>query len=335
MNIQFMFENKKGSVVDKYGRSEPMNYIVDEEQFRLETLISHTKYNPSALKSEKEIGTMQVEKEVKCLSAATAAKQLGTHVRTAQKWAKQYETDPDWIFEKRRKTGRLCILHEEHKNAIIECIDGNPSVVLDELMKKLKQTFTELKVSKTTFFDFVKQHCNLSLKKARLQPMGQHVVHHTLPAIYANHSPSTLIRPISLLFPGPASSCPSPLRSLLQASAHLRTSSSGSFLTLKTNDVLAEHGRLRIRRYQKAISAENMQYTLWLHHLLESQAQLTDTSMPDPLDLSPLTKDIIIGKTSLYKASSSDFRSHIQPHSLTTNLSRAAWIRFWKLKNSS
>ena len=38
MNIQFLFENGKGSVVDEYGRSEPMGYIVDEEQFCLETL---------------------------------------------------------------------------------------------------------------------------------------------------------------------------------------------------------------------------------------------------------------------------------------------------------
>jgi transposase len=109
----------------------------------------------------------------KCLSAATAAKQLGIHVRTVQKWAKQYETDPDSIFEKWRKTGRPRILHEEHKNAILECIDDNSSVVLDEVMKKLKQIFTELKVSKTALFDFVKQHCNLSLKKARLQPIGR------------------------------------------------------------------------------------------------------------------------------------------------------------------
>ncbi|RCH83993.1 hypothetical protein CU097_006764 [Rhizopus azygosporus] len=104
------------------------------------------------------------------LSAAAAATQLGIHVRTAQKWAKQYEKDPDSIFEKRRKTGRPRILHDEHKKAILECIDENPSIVLDEVMKKLKQMFTELKVSKTTLFDFVKQHCNLSLKKARLQP---------------------------------------------------------------------------------------------------------------------------------------------------------------------
>ncbi|CEJ05593.1 hypothetical protein RMCBS344292_19531 [Rhizopus microsporus] len=205
MNIQFLFENGKGSVVDEYGRPEPMDYIVDEEQFRLEILSSHTQYLfQLPLESEKRINAMQVEKEAKpngdvimretsvkrnytrysdqdkvrffkllferCLSAAAAATQLGIHVRTAQKWAKQYEKDPDSIFEKRRKTGRPRILHDEHKKAILKCIDENPSIVLDEVMKKLKQMFTELKVSKTTLFDFVKQHCNLSLKKARLQP---------------------------------------------------------------------------------------------------------------------------------------------------------------------
>ncbi|CEI91414.1 hypothetical protein G6F70_002992 [Rhizopus microsporus] len=109
----------------------------------------------------------------KCLSAAAAAKQLGVHIRTAQKRAVQYEKDPDSIFEKRRKTGRPRILHEKHKSAILEYINENPSVVLGDVMKKLKQVFTELKVSKTTLFDFVKEHCNLSFKKARLQPIDR------------------------------------------------------------------------------------------------------------------------------------------------------------------
>ncbi|OAD74144.1 Homeodomain-like DNA binding domain-containing transcription factor [Phycomyces blakesleeanus NRRL 1555(-)] len=196
MNIQFLFENGKCSVVDEYDRSEPMDYIVHEEQFRLETLSSHTQYlSQLPLESEKRIDAMQVEKEAKpngdvtmreasvkqnytrysdqdkrCLSAAAAATQLGIHVHTAQKWAKQYEKGSDSIFEKQKKTDRPRILHDEHKKAILECIDENPSIVLDEVMKKLKQMFTELKVSKTTLFDFVKQYCNLSLKKARLQP---------------------------------------------------------------------------------------------------------------------------------------------------------------------
>ncbi|CEG82099.1 hypothetical protein RMATCC62417_16221 [Rhizopus microsporus] len=120
MNIQFLFENGKGSVVDKYGRPEQMDYIADEEQFRLETLSSHTQ--PLAqlpLGSEKEFEAIQMEKEAKlssgvivretsekrnyshysdqdkvrffklsferCLSAAAAEKQLGIHVRTGQK----------------------------------------------------------------------------------------------------------------------------------------------------------------------------------------------------------------------------------------------------------
>ncbi|KAG1452272.1 hypothetical protein G6F55_008764 [Rhizopus delemar] len=208
MNIQFLFENGQGSVVDEYGRPEPMDYIVDEEQFRLETLSSHTQYLAQMpQESERETEAMQMDIRIKhssdvimretsvkrnytrysdqdkvrffklmfekCLSAAATATQLGIHVRTGQKWAKQYEKDPGSIFEKRRKTGRPRILHEEHKNTILECIDENLSVVLDEIMKKLKQIFTELKVSKSTLFDFVKKHCNLSLKKARLQPIDR------------------------------------------------------------------------------------------------------------------------------------------------------------------
>ncbi|KAG1151437.1 hypothetical protein G6F37_001754 [Rhizopus arrhizus] len=120
MNIQFLYENGKGSVVDEYDRPEPMDYIVDEEQFRLETLSSHIQYLAQLpLESEKELEAMQMEKEAKpssdvimretpvkrnytrysdqdkvrffkllferCLSVAAAAKRLGVHVRTAQK----------------------------------------------------------------------------------------------------------------------------------------------------------------------------------------------------------------------------------------------------------
>ena len=33
MNIQFLYEHRKGSVVNEYGRPESMDYIVDEEWF--------------------------------------------------------------------------------------------------------------------------------------------------------------------------------------------------------------------------------------------------------------------------------------------------------------
>jgi transposase len=47
----------------------------------------------------------------RCLSAAAAANRLGIHVRVAQKWAEQYERNPDNTFEKQRKTGRPRILN--------------------------------------------------------------------------------------------------------------------------------------------------------------------------------------------------------------------------------
>lgn len=49
--------------------------------------------------------------------------QLGIHVRTSQRCAKQYERKLDSIFERPRKTDRSRILKEEHKKVILERID--------------------------------------------------------------------------------------------------------------------------------------------------------------------------------------------------------------------
>ncbi|CEI95444.1 hypothetical protein RMCBS344292_09630 [Rhizopus microsporus] len=79
----------------------------------------------------------------KCLSAAAVAKQLDIYVHTAQKWAKQYEKNPDSIFEKRRKTGHPRVLHDGHKSIILECIEENPSIALDELIEKTLQLVSQ------------------------------------------------------------------------------------------------------------------------------------------------------------------------------------------------
>ncbi|KAG1167199.1 hypothetical protein G6F71_009584 [Rhizopus microsporus] len=107
------------------------------------------------------------------MSASAAAKQLGIHVRTAQRWAQMYKTDPDSIFIKHKKTGRPRILHEEHKQVILEYIDENPSAVLEQVMERLLQKFQDLKVSKSTVYNFVRTECNLSLKKAQFQPVDR------------------------------------------------------------------------------------------------------------------------------------------------------------------
>ncbi|KAG1466321.1 hypothetical protein G6F46_002024 [Rhizopus delemar] len=46
----------------------------------------------------------------KCLNASAAARQLGIHIRAAQRWVKRYYEDPESIFEKKKKPGRRRIL---------------------------------------------------------------------------------------------------------------------------------------------------------------------------------------------------------------------------------
>ncbi|KAL1931091.1 hypothetical protein VTP01DRAFT_10228 [Rhizomucor pusillus] len=207
MSIQIFYEDGQGNAVDEHGRPEPMDYVIDEEQHALETLSSYTQYlrnlpcesdhGSDAMQTEvakKDVDVRMRETSVKraytlytdqdkvrffkllfekYLSASAAAKQLGIHVRTAQRWAKQYEKDPDSIFEKRKKNGRPRILSEEHKKVILGYIVENPSAILEQLMERLLQRFEGLKVSKSTVYDFVRTQCNLSRKKARFQPVDR------------------------------------------------------------------------------------------------------------------------------------------------------------------
>ncbi|KAL1930585.1 hypothetical protein VTP01DRAFT_10747 [Rhizomucor pusillus] len=207
MDNQFFYEDGHGNVVDEYGRPEPMDYLVDEETYALETVSSHTQYlcnMPRA--SKREPVAMQIDEPKdadvrmreatvkrgytlysdqdkvrffklmfeKILNASAAAKQLGIHIRTAQRWATQYEKDPDSIFKKRKKNGRSRILTEEHKKVILEYVDENRSAVLEQLMERLLQKkFEGLKISKSTLYEFVRTQCNLTLKKSRFQPLDR------------------------------------------------------------------------------------------------------------------------------------------------------------------
>ncbi|KAI7860337.1 hypothetical protein BDC45DRAFT_431122, partial [Circinella umbellata] len=42
--VQFFYEDGQGNAVDENGRPEPMDYIVDQRLFALESLTSHTEY---------------------------------------------------------------------------------------------------------------------------------------------------------------------------------------------------------------------------------------------------------------------------------------------------
>ncbi|CEI85914.1 hypothetical protein RMCBS344292_00363 [Rhizopus microsporus] len=176
-----------------------MDYIIDEERYALETVSSHTQYlHNQPQENNFDIGSMTDEdakddvdvcmKEASSkrayalytdqdkakffklmfenvMSASAAAKQLGIHVRTAQRWAQMYKTDPDSIFIKHKKTGRPRILRDEHKQVTLEYIDENPSAVLGQVMERLLQRFQDLKLSKSTIYNFVRTNVTCHLKR--------------------------------------------------------------------------------------------------------------------------------------------------------------------------
>ncbi|KAG0975087.1 hypothetical protein G6F29_011780 [Rhizopus arrhizus] len=153
----FLYEDGHGRIVDENGGPEPMDYIVNQNEFIAETIATHTEKDKDI--RMKEVNTKRDDvrytvqdkarffdlKIEKYMSVSAAAKQLGIHIRTAQRW---------------------CILTEEHKTTVINFIDVNPSATVVEVTEHLSTQFHDLKVSRSTVYNFMKSECNLSLKKA-------------------------------------------------------------------------------------------------------------------------------------------------------------------------
>ncbi|KAG1459902.1 hypothetical protein G6F46_003981 [Rhizopus delemar] len=102
----------------------------------------------------------------KCINAPAAAKQLDIHIRTAQRWIKQYNMRPDSIFDVSKQVGRKCVLNDERKMTVVKFIDANPFAAVVEATENLLNRFNNLKVSCSTVYNFMRSECNLSLKKA-------------------------------------------------------------------------------------------------------------------------------------------------------------------------
>lgn len=88
------------------------------------------------------------------------------HIRTEQRWVKQYSICPDAIFHSCNRVGRKCILTEEHKKTLINFIDANLSASVVEVAEHLLKRFKDLKISRSTVYNFMRSECNFSLKKA-------------------------------------------------------------------------------------------------------------------------------------------------------------------------
>ncbi|KAG0742788.1 hypothetical protein G6F57_004633 [Rhizopus arrhizus] len=119
MNTVFLFDGHT-NVVDENGGPEPMEYIVDKNEFVVETIATHTEYLENVVSSESSACPIRIEKPKdedihmkeasikrdyirynfqdkvrffdlkieKGMSVSAAAKQLGIHIRTTQRWVK-------------------------------------------------------------------------------------------------------------------------------------------------------------------------------------------------------------------------------------------------------
>ncbi|KAG1171493.1 hypothetical protein G6F70_006942 [Rhizopus microsporus] len=113
MRFQIFYKGGHSNTVDEYGRPEPMDYIIHEERYALETVSSHTQYlHNQPQENNFDVGSM-VDEDAK---------------------------------DDHKKTGRPRILHEEHKQVILEYIDENPSAVLKQVMERLLQRLQDPKV---------------------------------------------------------------------------------------------------------------------------------------------------------------------------------------------
>ena len=52
-------------------------------------------------------------------------------------------------YNKTRQTGRPSIFNEEHAEFVLNFVDNNPSIVVEDVMEKLLEEFSDLKISKT------------------------------------------------------------------------------------------------------------------------------------------------------------------------------------------
>lgn len=55
MSTIFLYEDGHGNVVDESGGPEPMDYIVDQNEFIIETIATHTKYLKAAVPNESSL----------------------------------------------------------------------------------------------------------------------------------------------------------------------------------------------------------------------------------------------------------------------------------------
>ncbi|RCH91771.1 hypothetical protein CU098_007964 [Rhizopus stolonifer] len=191
MSFQFYQKDGHENAVDEH-RREPVLMDVDNEGYPLADTIDFDSYldfkpseKPKTSKAPKKEATSSAGPpnyykkhgdDVKShffylvyetgLTAGKAGQQLGIARRTAYDWLKK---DQKKFLERiepvnhieienkapKKKAGKPALLGEEHKKHLEDKFIDHPSATLDQAMESLTSQFSDLKVSKTTVYNFM------------------------------------------------------------------------------------------------------------------------------------------------------------------------------------
>ncbi|KAI8374531.1 uncharacterized protein BYT42DRAFT_594582 [Radiomyces spectabilis] len=168
--MKFLYEDGQGHIF------EPMDLVVDEELFATETTSSRTQFLANKPPERHSNPVMRLIDDVdmlynkrsytfysdedktrffsKCLNASAAVRQLGIHVRAAQRWAKRYYEDPE--------IRSVSYFGEEHEQFLLTYIDENRSTVVTEVAESSRQNFADLTVSRSTVYNIMTTERNLN-----------------------------------------------------------------------------------------------------------------------------------------------------------------------------
>ena len=97
------------------------------------------------------------------------ALKAGAKESTACAWWKNYEKDPNpFILEKKTNTQSRSNSHlqEENKQCLIEPYDDDPGTYIQDAVEMPTSKFASLEIKKSRVYEFMKDGCNLTFKKA-------------------------------------------------------------------------------------------------------------------------------------------------------------------------
>ncbi|OAD67154.1 Homeodomain-like DNA binding domain-containing transcription factor [Phycomyces blakesleeanus NRRL 1555(-)] len=303
----------------------------------VETLATHREYMQTVSSSESSLTSpMLIEKP----------KDEYTRMKEAN--------DKDWFFELKiekcmsaasaaKQLGRRCILIEDHKMTVINFIEANPFASVVEVAKNLLNQFHDLKVSCSTIYNFMRSECNLSLKKADF-----HSIERNSPAKieerynWANYETKHNVYVGCYLcsrFDNSRRKKPRPAKKR-EAEGYISsgtvTSHQISFLKI-TLDEMDKHPHMK-GHYVVMNNAPIHMHENIKKYIEYRGYKCVHLPIYSP-ELNPIEQFWAVAKSR--DASKINVKKNLErkrkrkcPYTttLTPNLSRAAWIRFWKLR---